>query len=72
MATFAQMVLNGSLTGNLEVMPEIPMESFLRVRVNAYNVYEDIEADCKSDWYDWEVLRTVEMEECTRVILRVL
>ncbi len=69
---FADLVLQGETQPNIEVLPDMPNDLFLRANVKAFEVIEDLQADCPCDWYFWDVLRTIELDNKTRVVLRVV
>ena len=69
---FADLVMQGNTQPNIEVLPDEPNEYFLRANVKAFEVVEDLQADCPCDWYFWDVLRTIELDNRTRVVLHVV
>ena len=69
---FADLVLQGGTQPRIEVLPDEPNDLFLRANVKAFEVIEDLQADCACDWYFWDVVRTIELDSKTRVVLHVV
>lgn len=69
--TLLELAESGETKYRLEVIPDEPTTELLRVDITTDEIENDVKEGFIVEWYTWEVVRTIELEDKTRVVIHV-
>lgn len=69
--TLLELAESGETRYRLEVIPDEPTKELLRVDITTDEIEKDVKDGFIVEWYTWEVVRTIELEDKTRVVIHV-
>lgn len=69
--TLLELAESGETKYRLEVIPDEPTKELLRVDITTDEIEKDVKDGFIVEWYTWEVVRTIELEDKTRVVVHV-
>lgn len=69
--TLLELAESGETKYRLEVIPDEPTTELLRVDITTDEIEKDVKDGFIVEWYTWEVVRTIELEDKTRVVIHV-